>query len=80
MQPCQGDAVFLCESTLFGLLKVDAFKSLKVDCTLVLKAEACYYGKGRYISDVCLWCSANHNAQGQLTNQSRLHLLEGGTL
>ncbi len=24
--------------------------------------EACDYGKGRYISDACLWCSANHNA------------------
>ncbi len=46
--------------------------------TLVLKAEACDYGKGCYISDVCLWCSANHNALGQLANQSRLHLLEGG--
>ncbi len=27
-----------------------------------------------------LWCSANHNALGQLANQSRLCLLEGGTL
>ncbi len=45
-----------------------------------LKAEACDYGKGRYISDACLWCSANHNALGQLANQSRLHLLEGGAL
>ncbi len=45
-----------------------------------LKAEARDYGKGRYISDVCLWCSANHNALGQLANQSRLHLSEGGAL
>ncbi len=28
----------------------------------------------------CLWCSANHNALGQLANQSRLCLSEGGTL
>ncbi len=27
-----------------------------------------------------LWCSANHNALCQLANQSRLRLLEGGTL
>ncbi len=29
---------------------------------------------------MCLRCSANHNALGQLANQSRLHLLEGGAL
>ncbi len=45
-----------------------------------LKAEARDYGKGRYISDTCLWCSANHNALGQLANQSRLCLSEGGPL
>ncbi len=44
------------------------------------KAEARDYGKGCYISDVYVWCLANHNALGQLANQSRLHLLEGGTL
>ncbi len=33
--------------------------------TFILKAKACDYGKGRYISDSCLWCSANHNALGQ---------------
>ncbi len=43
-----------------------------------LKAEARDYGKGRYISN--LWCSANHNAVGQLANQSRLRLSEGETL
>ncbi len=48
--------------------------------TFILKAKACDYGKGRYISDSCLWCSANHNALCQLANQSRLHLSEGGTL
>ncbi len=47
--------------------------------TFILKAEACDYGKGRYISE-SLWCSANHNALGQLANQSRLCLLEGGAL
>ncbi len=45
--------------------------------TLILNAEAHGYGKGRYISDSCLWCSANHNVLGQLANQSRLCLLEG---
>ncbi len=45
-----------------------------------LKAEACDYGKGSYISDSCLWCSANHNALGQLANQSRMYLSEGGAL
>ncbi len=44
------------------------------------KAEARDYGKGRYISDACLWCSSNHNALGQLANQSRLCLSEGGAL
>ncbi len=48
--------------------------------TIIVKAEARDYGKGRYISDQCLWCSANHNALGQLANQSRLRLSEGGTL
>ncbi len=45
-----------------------------------LKAEAHDYGQGRFVSDACLWCSANHNALGQLANQSRLCLSEGGTL
>ncbi len=88
--------VFLCESkiTLFGLLKVDVNTYEHHQCvchaTLFpfrvwtdktnLKAEARYYWKGRYISDECLWCSANHNALCQLANQSRLCLLEGGAL
>ncbi len=55
-------------------------KTLLTVSTLILKAEARDYGKGHYISDVCLWCSANHNALGQLANQSKLHLLEGGAL
>ncbi len=46
--------------------------------TFILKAEAHDYVKGRYISDSCLWCSANHNALGQLANQSRLCFSEGG--
>ncbi len=48
--------------------------------TLILKAEARDYGKGRYISDECLRCSSNHNALGLLANQSRLRLSEGGAL
>ncbi len=51
-----------------------------VKFTFILKAKACDYGKGRYISDDCMWCSANHNALGQLANQSRLCLSEWGTL
>ncbi len=51
-----------------------------VKFTFILKAKACDYGKVRYISDDCLWCSANHNALGQLANQSRLCLSEWGTL
>ncbi len=46
----------------------------------LLKAKASDYGKASYISNVCLWCSANHNALCQLANQSRLCLSEGGTL
>ncbi len=46
----------------------------------ILKAKARDYGKGSYISDKCLWCSANYNALCQLANQSRLHLSEGGAL
>ncbi len=42
------------------------------------KAEAHDYGKGRSFSDACLWCSANHNALGQLANQSTLGMSEGG--
>ncbi len=48
--------------------------------TFILKAEALDYGKGRYNSDECLQCSTSHNALGQLANQSRLRLSEGGTL
>ncbi len=45
-----------------------------------LKAEPRVNGKGCYISNACLWCSANHNALGQLANQSRLRLSEVGVL
>ncbi len=38
--------------------------------------EARDNGKACYISDAHLWCSANHNALGQLANQSRLSLSE----
>ncbi len=46
--------------------------------TFILKAEARDYCKVRYISEERLWCSSNHNALGQLANQSRLCLSEGG--
>ncbi len=68
----------VCHATLFPsrdwlMVKLYIF-------TFILKAEACDYGKGRYISDSCLLCLANHNALCQLANQSRLHLSDGGTL
>ncbi len=47
-------------------------RTLLMVFTFILNAEARDYGKGRYISNECLWCSANHNALGQLANQSRL--------
>ncbi len=36
--------------------------------------------KGELHFRCCLWCSANHNVLGLLANQSRLCLLEGGSL
>ncbi len=61
-----------------GLELMVKLRTLLTVFTFILKAEARDYGKGRYISNECLWCSANHNALGQLANQSRLRLLEGG--
>ncbi len=63
-----------------GLELMVKLRTLLTVFIFTLKAEACDYGKGRYISDACLWCSANHNALGQLANQSRLCLSEGGAL
>ncbi len=63
-----------------GLELMVKLRSLLTIFTFILKDEACDYGKGRYISDECLRCSANHNAVCQLANQSRLCLSEGGTL
>ncbi len=63
-----------------GLELMVKLRTLWTVFTFILKAKARGYGKGRYISDLCLWCSANHNALGQLANQSRLRLSEGGTL
>lgn len=45
----------------------------------VLESEACNYSKGCYIS-TRLRCVANHNALGQLANQSTLSFAEGGAL
>ncbi len=63
-----------------GLELMLKLRTLLTVFTLILKAEARDYGKGCYISNECLRCSANHNALGQLANQSRLRLSEGGTL
>ncbi len=68
----------VCHATLFlslGLELMVKLTTLLTVFTLILKAEA-----GGYISDECLWCSANHNALCQLANQSTLCLSEGGTL
>ncbi len=64
----------------FGLELMVKLRTFLTVFIFTLKAEARDYGKGRYISDAHLWCSANHNALRQLANQSRLHLLEGGAL
>ncbi len=75
----------LCANTItqlcspLGLKLMVKLRTLITVFILALKAEARDYGKGRYISGVLLWCSANHNALGQLANQSRLCLSEGGT-
>ncbi len=66
--------------TLSLHLFIYLFVFTTVKFKFILKAKACNYGKGRYISDDCMWCSANHNALGQLANQSRLLLSEWGTL
>ncbi len=63
----------------FGLELMVKLRTLLTVFPFILKAKACDYGKGRYISE-CLWCSANHNALCQLANQSRLCLSEGGAL
>ncbi len=63
-----------------GLELMVKLRTLLTVFTFILKAKARDYGKGRYISDSCLRCSANHNALCQLANQSRLRLSEGGTL
>ncbi len=63
-----------------GLEMMVKLRTLLTVFTFILKAEARDYGAGHYIPDSCLWCSANHNALGQLANQSRLCLSEEGTL
>ncbi len=64
----------------FRLELMAKLRTLLTVFTFILKDKAHDYGKGRYISDECMWCSANHNALCQLANQSRLRLSEGGTL
>ncbi len=68
----------LCSS--LGLELMVKLRTLLTAFTLILKAKSRNYGKGRYISDECLRCSANHNVLCQLANQSRLRWSEGGTL
>ncbi len=78
-----------------GLELMVKLRTLLTVFTFILRAKARNYGKGRYISDAacgvrpitmhcsyctmhCSYCSAQCTAQ--LANQSRLCLLEGGTL
>ncbi len=68
------------DSVPLGLELMVKLKTLLTVFTFILKAKARDYGNGRYSSDSCFWCSANHNALGQLANQSRLWLSEGGAL
>ncbi len=63
-----------------GLELMVKLRTLLTVFIFTLKAEARDYGKGRYISDTGLWCSANHNTLCQPANQSRLRLSEGGAL
>ncbi len=74
----------VCHTTLFPsrLELMVKLTTLLTVFIFTLKAEARDYGKGCYISDSCLCCSASHNAlsQCQLANQSRLCLSEGGAL
>ncbi len=63
-----------------GLELMVKLRALLTVFTFILKAEAHDYGKGRHVFDEWLWWSANHNALGQLANQSRLCLSEVGTL
>ncbi len=53
----------------FGLELMVKLTTLLTVFIFTLKAEARDYGKGRYISDASLWCSASHNALCQLANQ-----------
>ncbi len=72
----------VCHVTLFQFRPwTDGKNKDNNNCLYIyFKAKSHDYGKGRYISESCLWCSANHNALCQLANPSRLCLLEGGTL
>ncbi len=70
----------VCHTTLFLSRAWTDGKTNNIITCSILKAEARDYCKVRYISDERLWCSSNHNALGQLANQSRLCLSEGGAL
>ncbi len=63
-----------------GLELMVQLRTLLTIYTFILKAKPRDYGKRHYISDSCLWCSANHYAMCQLANQSRLRLSEGGVI
>ncbi len=70
---------YVCHVTMLPS-RLELMVKLMTLLTVFIKPKACDYGKGCYISEECLRCSANHNALCQLANQSRLRLSEGGTL
>ncbi len=45
--------------------------------TFILKAKARNHGKERYISESCLWCSANHGQCSGSAGQSEQTVLVG---
>ncbi len=53
---------------LFSSLGLELMVKLRTVLTVftfILKAKACDYGKGRYISDSCLWCSFMSSGQSE---------------
>ncbi len=71
----------VCHATLFRLRAWTDAKTKNIINCLYFSFESWslwLWSYISYISDLCLWFLANHNALGQLANQSRLCLSEGG--
>ncbi len=63
----------VCHATLFPS-RLELMVKLRTLLTFNLKAKACNYGKGRYISDSCLWCT-QHRQRLVLWNKAKPMLL-----